>query len=337
MIDEIIIRKLVDYLLLNAYSVNSSGLYNGKAGISLALFETARFLQDEYIEEQAFDLLQESLITKNNDIGFENGLSGIGYVLLYLINNNFIDADFDELFGENHGKIEEKLILLREKGIKDNMFYYLTIVYYICFLQKTNSKKSMKWFIDYASCETSKLLIDRFLSIEKKNKRYSKIAILNMYQLYLKVGYYCTMFNPTTEVSGKYSELYLQDKFANNLFIGFYLRNLAKRIKDKQLWFIGTKNRETAILGFYSPILTLSEKIDLLYLFHEDEIMNNINEIKQLDFNFLEGSSEKSFEKEMIKSICPTDLIAGYKSGIARLLLYYIYQNTGRGNRFQFL
>ena len=88
------ISKLVDYLLLNAYSVNSSGLYNGKAGISLCLFEMSRFLQDEYIEEQAFELLKEFLLTKNEDIGFENGLSGVGYVLLYLIQKDFVGGTF---------------------------------------------------------------------------------------------------------------------------------------------------------------------------------------------------------------------------------------------------
>ena len=90
MINETKIRKLIDYTLLNACSINSSGLYNGKAGIALALFEVARYLQDEYIEEQAFDLLQEALVSKTEDISFENGLSGIGYVLLYLIENEWL-------------------------------------------------------------------------------------------------------------------------------------------------------------------------------------------------------------------------------------------------------
>ncbi len=51
MINKATILKLVDYCLLNACSVNSSGLYNGKAGIALALFDVARYLQDEYIND----------------------------------------------------------------------------------------------------------------------------------------------------------------------------------------------------------------------------------------------------------------------------------------------
>ena len=87
MISDTTIRKLVDYISLNACSVNSSGLYKGKSGISLALFETAKCLQDTEIEDKAFSLFQESLIRKTNDFGFENGMSGIGYVLIYLITN----------------------------------------------------------------------------------------------------------------------------------------------------------------------------------------------------------------------------------------------------------
>ena len=73
-----VVRKLCDYILLNAYSVNSTGLYNGKAGFALCLFDVAYKLHDEYLEEQAYELLQEALLSRNEDISFENGLSGMG-------------------------------------------------------------------------------------------------------------------------------------------------------------------------------------------------------------------------------------------------------------------
>lgn len=99
-INEALIKKAAEHVMLNSCSVSSSGLFKGKAGMSLALFEVARFLEDEYIEDQALQTLQESLLTKTNDPGFENGLSGIGYVLLYLTKNKLVEADFDELFGD---------------------------------------------------------------------------------------------------------------------------------------------------------------------------------------------------------------------------------------------
>jgi hypothetical protein len=63
------ISKLIDYILLNAYSVNSTGLYNGKAGISLCLFEYAKYLKDKCIEDYAFELLQKVLVLSNKSKG----------------------------------------------------------------------------------------------------------------------------------------------------------------------------------------------------------------------------------------------------------------------------
>ena len=99
------IKKIADQLLQDAEKETSAGLYNGKAGFSLSLFIAARYLRDESIEDVAFRLLQESLVIKTGDISFENGLSGIGYALLYLIENKYLDADFDEIFGDQYEMI----------------------------------------------------------------------------------------------------------------------------------------------------------------------------------------------------------------------------------------
>ena len=72
------IRILASHLHSNAVNINSSGLYAGKAGVALALFEAAHFLRDNEMEDVAFALLQEALISNTDDIGFENGLSGRG-------------------------------------------------------------------------------------------------------------------------------------------------------------------------------------------------------------------------------------------------------------------
>ncbi len=105
-------RKFSDYLLLNASSIKSSGLYQGKAGAVLVLFEIFRLFKingkDKEVlfkETKTLELLQQTLICDLNDINFEDGLSGIGFVLLYLIKNEFIEADFNELFDENLQKV----------------------------------------------------------------------------------------------------------------------------------------------------------------------------------------------------------------------------------------
>lgn len=133
MIDETNIRKTIDELLLNIGSVNSSGLYNGKAGVALALFEAARFLQDEEIEDEAFSLFQEALIRNKNNYSFENGLSGIGYILIYLITNKFIDADFDEIFKEQCEMIIKDFESIDK--YPDKLLPSLNIIYFLSVLR----------------------------------------------------------------------------------------------------------------------------------------------------------------------------------------------------------
>lgn len=97
-------RNLVDFLLLNAYSMHAAGLMNGKAGVALALFEISRAYRDGRLEEHAFEVLQAALVDRS-DCSFVNGKAGVGYVLDYLIRYRFIEADYDELFKEQQGEI----------------------------------------------------------------------------------------------------------------------------------------------------------------------------------------------------------------------------------------
>ncbi|GHT66029.1 hypothetical protein AGMMS50239_26840 [Bacteroidia bacterium] len=129
MIQETIVREFVDYILLNADITKATGLYNGKAGLSLSLFEVSRCLRDEKIEDKAFNLLQEVLIIKNKDDNFENGLAGIGYTLLYLIENKLLEADFDEIFGEQYEALIKNLENIEKEPLR--LVNSLRIIYFL--------------------------------------------------------------------------------------------------------------------------------------------------------------------------------------------------------------
>ena len=326
MIQESSIRKLVNYILLNACSVNSSGLYNGKAGMVLALFEIARYLQDEYIEDQAFDLFQESLITQNEDIGFENGLSGVGYMLLYLIENEFIDADFDELYRENHTKIETGLSLLCESPTKEQLNLHLRTVYYLSLLDKTVTDNGNRVLAESILKETDKLLINKFSVFEKNDTTYSKTDILNSFELYLKVVDFYHFFEPSKELLGKYVNLYRQNKIASSFSIGCYLTNIAKSIVNADIELVGMENKTAAIRNIHRETLSLTQRIDLLYLLNQDASLYK-NEIVYLEKDFVEIINENELEKVLLQCIHSADFAAGYQSGIARYLLYRVYRS----------
>lgn len=223
MISDTTIRKLVDYISLNACSVNSSGLYNGKSGISLALFETAKCLQDTEIEDKAFSLFQESLIRKTNDYGFENGMSGIGYVLIYLITNKLIDADFEDLFGDQREAIIKHFENIDKQP--DKLLVSYKIIYFLFVLDKLQKQDERI----YSIIEKIFQGLELYLSLQFfdwKNIYYinSKDYVLQMYEAYLKLVDFCNYKYFSKSLMDSYVTLYSEGRIASSLVRGYYLR-----------------------------------------------------------------------------------------------------------------
>ena len=102
------IKDLSTFLLLNSCALPSSGLALCKAGVALALFEAAHFLKDDYLEDKAFGLIEEALLTKTEDISLSSGTSGIGLVLKHLIGRKLLEADFSDLFEDRPQHISQR-------------------------------------------------------------------------------------------------------------------------------------------------------------------------------------------------------------------------------------
>ena len=86
-------EKMLNRLILHANDVPSAiGLLDGKMGIALVLAHYARCRGKKKLEHAA-DFLVESVmnqLTKTVSIDFANGLSGIGWGIEYLIQNNYM-------------------------------------------------------------------------------------------------------------------------------------------------------------------------------------------------------------------------------------------------------
>ncbi len=311
-INKDIILNLVNYLLLNACSINSSGLYNGKAGIAWALFETARFLQDEYIEEQAFELLQEALISKTDDIGFETGLSGIGYVLLYLIKNDFIDADFDELFDEQY----EKILSGFEK-VKENPNATLNAIYLNNFLNAVKPYRSSDKRINEVMksiFEANELyLAIQFFDFKDIHYINNKTSVLSKFETYLKTVYDCGYANYSRVVLDDYADLYRSGRVKSSYKIAYYLQKLDKTGKYNDVIIT---NKQYAISDNVKN-LSLRNCIELSHLTDNDKYLSS----------FL-TEEENKIEKAILKLMPPGVFTAGYEQGVSRLLIYLTNKKT---------
>ncbi len=140
------IGKLKEVLLLNAYTVEALGYARGKAGIALTLFELARYLDDDSLENHAFDLLQEVLAQELNNNDFPNGRAGIAYVLHHLINNRYLDADYLELYEEQHECIVKNIVLSQQE--ERNPYKYLYDLFFVSSLSTVISPKNYTECLD---------------------------------------------------------------------------------------------------------------------------------------------------------------------------------------------
>lgn len=228
MIQKAALQELIDYILLNTYKVKSNGLYNGKAGLSLSLFVASDYLQDERLEDKAFDLLQKSLITKSKDFSFENGWSGIGYALLYLIENKLLEADFDEIFGEQHEEIIKSYKNIDKEPIR--LINSLQVIYY--FSKILNIKREdvrLQKIIKKIMEGVEMFLIVHFNDFADIRYINDKASVLNIYETYLKLVDYSDYKYLSESVLKDYVELYRKGRIVSSLTTGIYLNKILKK------------------------------------------------------------------------------------------------------------
>lgn len=109
------------------------GLYNGKAGIVIFFAHFARHTKQTIYDDFAGKLLDEvyTQIHTETPINFKNGLCGIGWSMEYLLQNNFIDGNSNEVLAGIDEKIMERDPLRIcdksfETGAAGILFYILT-------------------------------------------------------------------------------------------------------------------------------------------------------------------------------------------------------------------
>lgn len=312
----IITSQLINYILLNAYSLNSSGLYNGKAGIALALFEYSRLTNDDYIFENAFEIIKEAIITQNSDISFEDGLSGIGYVLNHLIQRGFIDGDLLELYGENIEHITQRL----NNTMPNNLYKYLTTLFFTSKLEGRRITEINLMIVKCTEDIITKLLTKRVPASQ---------TLINLFFTYIKVT---TIVNipPSLKLLNLFVDAYIKKRIASNLFIGYYLMIISQTIINNNLHKIANKNIYNGIKNIHLETLSLAQRINTAYVMNECD--------KSLKRPMTTCISLKGdIDRTLIESIVlgPFDernCIAGYQSGISRLVLYWVYKSENLNN-----
>ena len=103
-------QQIIHQLLLKSGEENDIGICNGKMGLVLFFVNYSKFTRNSIYEDMADELMNEITEEIHNDlpIGFESGLSGIGWGIEYLIQKRFLEGNSLEICEEIDKKLMEK-------------------------------------------------------------------------------------------------------------------------------------------------------------------------------------------------------------------------------------
>ena len=105
-------RKLLQFLC-KTDKQETIGLYEGKMGRLIVLCESSRLKKAEIPEQEDFAnemlavICDTILQNKMSDLSFSHGICGVGWGLMYLRQNGFVDDDFEEELQQIDIKIQE--------------------------------------------------------------------------------------------------------------------------------------------------------------------------------------------------------------------------------------
>ena len=138
-------ERILNHLILHANDVSSAiGLLDGKMGIALVLAHYARCRNKKTIERVA-DFLVESVmdqLTTTISVDFANGLSGIGWGIEYLIQNNYMKGNGADILQN----LDERIMQFDVTRIKNWSLEkgLLGILHYVLYhLQGANQSSSV--------------------------------------------------------------------------------------------------------------------------------------------------------------------------------------------------
>ncbi|NDV65747.1 hypothetical protein [Bacteroides sp. 224] len=95
------LQRIANTVLLYSYHTDNKGLLDGKMGIALFLYSYARYSNGKYYSDFADDLLDEILASAARiPTTFEDGLTGIGWAVNYLIKNKLVEGDPNEVLND---------------------------------------------------------------------------------------------------------------------------------------------------------------------------------------------------------------------------------------------
>ncbi|WP_347718900.1 hypothetical protein [uncultured Alloprevotella sp.] len=306
-IDKTLIGQLVKHVLVEVPTVKTPGIYFGMAGISIALFEAAKVLEDKEVEERAFNLIQHALVSHSFDKSYESGLSGIGMALIYLIQRNFLEADFNELFSD---KLQLILNAYEKVDLQPNTLLSTTrVVQFLSAVKPLSDKSEIQSVIN-------KFLqgIELFLSIQFfdwRDPHYvgKKQSVIGLFNTYLKLVKTAKYKHYSRTLLQAFLQLFKEGRIAKSLHLGSSLAAIAEMDESDEYQDIIDENIRYGLKNMYFSHAFLDEQISIL------------NAVSLLPKEYT-SLRIRILSKKLIPNLRPNTPPSSLLSGLSRWILY---------------
>lgn len=105
-----ILSRIANHLIIHSSFIKDISLYHGKMGIILFFVHYARYTSNKVYDDFAGELLDSIFEELHTDIpiDMEQGLCGIGWGILHLLENKFMEGDPEEILSDIDAKIMER-------------------------------------------------------------------------------------------------------------------------------------------------------------------------------------------------------------------------------------
>lgn len=107
--NEKLLMRIVNQNLLYGSFNPDPGLFSGRMGMVIFFFHYARYTGNEWYESFAGEILDDIYedITEDMPLSLTNGLCGVGWGMLYLIQQGFVEGEVDEVLEMVDRKVEQ--------------------------------------------------------------------------------------------------------------------------------------------------------------------------------------------------------------------------------------
>ena len=145
-------------MMLSKYDVKSLGLYRGQSGISIFLFNLGKLTNDPTYDDWANEVLESIIISIRSvfaDYSFANGLCGIGWLIEYLAQNQFIENNTNEILSDLDDLFKDSIFNLLDFSLTNGLLSYG--MYFLSRLTNPENfnaeqKKLLVQIVNYLEC-----------------------------------------------------------------------------------------------------------------------------------------------------------------------------------------